>query len=181
MASIFSHAIASVALGKASPLHASNLKFWLLAIFCAVVPDADVIAFDFGIPYSSMWGHRGITHSIFFSVLLGILVTCLAYRKIPLGSKKWWGYASFFAAATLSHALLDAMTNGGLGVAIFAPFENSRYFLPYRPIQVSPLGVAKFFSEWGYRVLRSEFVWIWLPSLSVLLLRFLSIKIDKVS
>jgi inner membrane protein len=56
------------------------------------------------------------------------------------------------------------MTNGGLGVAFFAPFQNDRYFFPWRPIQVSPIGVASFFSEWGLRVVRSELQWVWLPS-----------------
>jgi hypothetical protein len=32
--------------------------------------------------------------------------------------------------ATAGHGLLDAMTNGGLGLAFFSPFDNHRYFLP---------------------------------------------------
>jgi hypothetical protein len=35
--------------------------------------------------------------------------------------------------ATASHGVLDATTNGGLGVAFFSPFDNRRYFLPWRP------------------------------------------------
>ena len=55
------------------------------------------------------------------------------------------------------------MTDGGLGVAYFAPFSNARYFLPWRPILVSPISVAGFFDARGLRVLASEAVWIWLP------------------
>ncbi|PYR66574.1 MAG: hypothetical protein DMF88_15795, partial [Acidobacteria bacterium] len=69
----------------------------------------------------------------------------------------------WFAGVTASHGLLDAMTNGGRGIAFFAPFSNHRYFFPWRPIQVSPIG-AGFFSPRGLRVLASEAVWIWVPS-----------------
>jgi inner membrane protein len=61
------------------------------------------------------------------------------------------------------------MTTGGLGVAFFSPFENSRYFLPYRPIKVSPMGFQKFFSEWGLEVIKSEIIWIGIPLLVLLL------------
>jgi inner membrane protein len=66
--------------------------------------------------------------------------------------------------ATASHGLLDAMTNGGLGVAFFSPFVNQRYFLPWRPILVSPISVTRFFSVRGYDVLRSELFWVWIPA-----------------
>ena len=62
-----------------------------------------------------------------------------------------------------SHGLLDALTNGGLGVAFLSPLSNQRYFLPWRPIAVSPLDVALFCSAWGLRALRSEALCVWLP------------------
>src|SRR5207244_12820580 len=66
--------------------------------------------------------------------------------------------------SSLSHPLLDALTNGGLGVGFFAPFSNRRYFFPYRPIKVSPIGISSFFSYRGFEVLLSELRWVWLPS-----------------
>jgi inner membrane protein len=69
-----------------------------------------------------------------------------------------------FSFVTASHGMLDAMTDGGLGVAFFAPFDNARYFFPWRPILVSPIGIAQFFSGYGLDVLLSEFVWIWVPA-----------------
>ena len=69
-----------------------------------------------------------------------------------------------FFLSTLSHALLDALTNGGLGVCLYCPFNVDRFFFDFRPIQVSPIG-KRFFSEAGLRVLQSEFVWIWIPSI----------------
>lgn len=70
----------------------------------------------------------------------------------------------YFFLATASHGFLDAMTNGGLGVAFFSPFNNVRYFLPWRPIRVSPIGVTRFFSHRGLEVVQSELLWIWLSS-----------------
>jgi inner membrane protein len=68
--------------------------------------------------------------------------------------------------ATASHGVLDAMTNGGLGVAFLAPFDRARYFLPFRPIQVSPLGIPSD-AERMLRIARSELTWVWLPTLLV--------------
>ncbi len=69
----------------------------------------------------------------------------------------------WFTAVTLSHGLFDALTNGGRGIGFLAPVSNHRYFFPWRPIQVSPIGV-NFFSPRALGVLASEALWIWLPS-----------------
>jgi inner membrane protein len=66
--------------------------------------------------------------------------------------------------ATASHGVFDALTNGGRGIAFFAPFSSTRYFFPFRPIEVSPLSITRFLSERGWLVLRSELYWVWLPS-----------------
>ncbi|HIE46152.1 MAG TPA: metal-dependent hydrolase [Flavobacteriaceae bacterium] len=166
MASIFGHALASIAIGSSFTKTMRSLKFWLLGVFCAIFPDADVVGFKFGIKYASFFGHRGFTHSLVFALLFGFLIAFIFYNK----KKKFLYYAIFFTLATVSHSVLDAMTTGGLGVAFFSPFDNTRYFFSWRPIQVSPIGVAKFFSSWGLRVLKSELIWIGLPSLVYILL-----------
>lgn len=74
-----------------------------------------------------------------------------------------WKLALLLFVITTSHGLLDAMTNGGLGVAFFSPFDRERYFLPWTPIQVSPIGAGGFFSQRGLEVIRSEMVWLWGP------------------
>ncbi|MES2620474.1 MAG: metal-dependent hydrolase [Bacteroidota bacterium] len=172
MASAFSHAVAALAIGKLFSIRNIDKKIWLLGVFCAVIPDADVIAFKFGIPYESVWGHRGITHSLFFAVFLALAGTLFFYREEQRLSKRWFALFAFFFLCTASHAFLDAMTTGGLGVAFFAPFDNTRFFFPFRPIRVSPIGVANFFSEWGWRVLKSEFIWIWIPSFIIIMVSY---------
>ncbi|HWB62994.1 MAG TPA: metal-dependent hydrolase [Chitinophagales bacterium] len=168
MASAFSHAIASIALGKASFIKKTDTKFWVLAAFCAVIPDADVIGYKMGVPYDSMYGHRGFTHSLFFAALLAVIVVYFFYKEEKPFSSRWWVLTGFFFVATASHGVLDAMTTGGRGVAFFAPFSDARYFFPFRPIKVSPIGVTRFFSQWGLEVLKSEFVWIWIPSFIII-------------
>jgi inner membrane protein len=65
---------------------------------------------------------------------------------------------------TASHGLLDMFTNGGSGVALFAPFDVTRYRFPWTPIEVSPIGM-RFFSERGLETFESEFVWVWIPAI----------------
>jgi inner membrane protein len=162
MASAFGHALTSIAIGSSYSKKIKTWKFLFLGIFCCILPDGDVIFFKLGIPYDSFWGHRGFTHSILFAVLLGVIVSFLFYKSI-FYSRKGLPYILFFILCTASHGILDAMTNGGLGVAFFSPFDNARYFLPWRPIKVSPIGAAKFFSEWGIKVIKSELIWIGIP------------------
>ncbi len=105
-----------------------------------MLPDADVIGFAFGIRYADMLGHRGLSHSFFFAAIVGLVVAALYGER---SRRRAW-LAVYFAAVTASHALLDGLTDGGLGVALFAPFSNERYFLPWRPIEVSPIGPGFF-------------------------------------
>jgi inner membrane protein len=69
--------------------------------------------------------------------------------------------------------VLDALTNGGLGIAFFAPVDATRYFFPWRPVRVSPISVTAFFSKWGVRIVLSEMLYIWLPTGLLLGLRAL--------
>lgn len=82
-----------------------------------------------------------------------------------------WFFAIFLS--TLSHGILDAMTSGGKGVGFFIPFDNNRFFFPLREIKVSPIGVGKFFSEWGLKVILSELKYIFLPCFIILITVFL--------
>ncbi|HEY2774886.1 MAG TPA: metal-dependent hydrolase [Candidatus Binatia bacterium] len=163
MASVFSHAVAACAIGQAAPDHQrSDWRFWYLAVLCAVFPDIDVAGFAFGVRYDSLWGHRGITHSLLFAGVAGALA---AARLRPRWNKDGLTLAAILIVVAASHGVLDAFTNGGLGVAFFSPFDRTRYFFPWTPIEVSPIGVA-FFSLRGLEVLKNEIAWIWMPSLA---------------
>jgi inner membrane protein len=161
MPTILGHAIAASAAGQW--WRRVPASFWWWTVICAMLPDIDVISFSFGIRYEDMFGHRGITHSIAFAVVTGLVAAKASSLEVGDWKLGVWPLWAWFAAVTMSHGVLDALTNGGRGIAFFAPFSNHRYFFPWRPIQVSPIG-AGFFSARGLRVLASEAVWIWVPS-----------------
>jgi inner membrane protein len=161
MASVFSHAVAALAIGSVFYHRKSPKRVWIAGAICAAIPDLDSVGFRFGVHYADFWGHRGFTHSLVFAGLLAALVAyLLLHGSSRLEHFKVW---SFLFLATASHGLLDAMTDGGLGVAFFSPFDNDRYFLPWRPIAVAPISVKRFFTVRGVQVLQTELLWIWLP------------------
>jgi inner membrane protein len=163
MASAFSHAFVAVAAGKMLPHGPMPAKFWWLSIACSVLPDADVLGYFIGVPYGHPLGHRGLTHSFSFALVLSLVVVTVCFGNLPARPPRRWLLTMHFFFVTASHGVLDAMTNGGLGIAFFAPFDDTRYFLPWRPVNVSPLEPHLFFTRYGLRVMISEFVWIWVP------------------
>ena len=159
MPTAFSHP--AVPLAISIGLGRSTVPSRLVAagIVASVLPDLDVVAFRFGIPYAAQLGHRGFSHSLAFAALVALLgAGC--HRLLRSGPMATF---AFLFAATVSHGVLDAFTNGGLGVAFLWPFSPTRYFAPIRMIQVAPLTVARVLSHRGAVVLASELVWVWLP------------------
>jgi len=161
LASVLSHP--AVALGLV-PAFRSGRAAVAAGALLTVLPDADSVGFWMGIPYGSPLGHRGFTHSFAFAALMGLAAFAILRRSSKTARAAAPGslFIYLFLCAA-SHGILDGMTDGGLGVAYFAPFSNARYFLPWRPILVSPISVTGFFDARGLRVLGSEAVWIWLP------------------
>jgi inner membrane protein len=173
MASAFGHALSAYALTTFFPIERRECtKVILLAIICAIIPDVDVLAFNFNIPYSHPFGHRGFTHSFFFAAVFALAIRYTFFASVKRYSKKGWILFIIFFVSTGSHGILDAMTTGGRGVAFFGPFDNTRHFLPWRMIRVSPLSAARFFSARGWEVIRSEAVWIGVPSLIVIVFNY---------
>jgi inner membrane protein len=170
MASAFTHAIVAVTSGKLLGRSQLPARFWVLAVLCAILPDVDSIGFFLGVPYGHPFGHRGFTHSLLFALIIGLVVSSLCFPESRLFSKRWLKMTFVFFLITASHGVLDAMTDGGRGIAFFAPFDNSRQMFPWQPLVVSPIGIRPFFSEWGLRVLVSEALWIWLPCLVLILI-----------
>jgi inner membrane protein len=120
MASAFSHAVAALSIGTCFYRPEIPKRIWLAGVVCSVIPDLDVIGFRFGIRYGDFWGHRGFTHSLVFAALLSVAATAILFRSDKLGIRRPAVFAYLFLA-TASHGALDAMTNGGLGVAFSLP------------------------------------------------------------
>jgi inner membrane protein len=125
-------------------------KSCLLFMALSMLPDADILGFGFGIAYEDPFGHRGATHSLVMALLVGALAAALDRRNSRL---MFW-----LASATIaSHGLLDTLTDGGLGAALLWPFDLHRYFAPWRPIPVAPIGLS-FLSARGLHCILAELV-----------------------
>jgi inner membrane protein len=117
----------------------------------SLLPDIDVIGFPLGIRYADEWGHRGATHSFAFALAVAAVVGLVAkWARLPA-----WRTMLVAAAVLVSHPLLDTMTDGGLGCALLWPFSDERFFAPWRPIPVAPIGPA-FLSARGLRIAAIE-------------------------
>jgi inner membrane protein len=175
---VISHSVIAATAAYGFGSKKESLKFLVLSMVCSILPDADVIGYQYlYIPYLDFFGHRGFFHSPFFAALLGVLVVFIFFQKITSFSKQWWKYVLYFFLLTASHGLLDAMTNGGNGIALLSPITNKRYFFPWTPIEVSPLGIRAFLSQRGLAVLINELLWLWIPSVFILI--FLKAKQNR--
>lgn len=169
MATAFSHAVAALSIGSCFYRRGVPKTIWVAGVICSVLPDVDVIGFRYGVRYGDFWGHRGFTHSLVFAALLAGIAIFTVFGRSATSARASAGMSrtalfGYLFLATASHGLLDALTNGGLGVAFFSPFDNSRYFLPWRPVMVSPISVLRFFNPRAQAILWSELIWIWIPS-----------------
>lgn len=162
MPSLLTHPAPMLALGAAFGLRRIPPRLLVAAVFFSLLPDFDGIGFRFGVSYASWLGHRGFSHSLVFALSCGALGVWMA----PALKASRLLSATLIFLAVCAHIALDALTNGGLGVAVFWPFSDTRWFFPWRPIQVSPISPKIFFTtEWGLRTLLSELRWVWLPLL----------------
>lgn len=147
--------IGHVAVGLAAArAHSGRAVSWrTLSIFgaLALLPDLDAIAFHFRIPYGAEWGHRGAAHSLAIALSIGVLGAWLT-KSLRSGA--------FVALVVASHGLLDSLTDGGLGVALLWPFSEHRYFAPWRPIPVAPIGIGML-SDRGSKVIIVEALMFW--------------------
>jgi inner membrane protein len=142
----------------------SSMAWWSVL---SMLPDADVIGFALGIEYGDPWGHRGATHSLTLAMaittVLGLAAPRFRLRRFHATTletaargrrMRSWAIAG---AVLLSHGLLDTLTDGGLGCALLWPFDLTRYFAPWRPIPVAPIGLD-FLSPSGLLVALTELV-----------------------
>ncbi|MNK13485.1 Inner membrane protein YbcI [compost metagenome] len=158
MPSIFTHAAIPLALWCAADRGRIATPLLAAGVVAAMLPDADVLAFALLIPYADSFGHRGASHSILFATLLAALAALLRTHLHATAVQA----AAFVGISALSHPLLDALTSGGLGVALWWPWSGERQFAPWRPIRVSPFA-GQFFSARGLATVLSELRWVWLP------------------
>ena len=143
-------AASRIANGVRSTPTGGAMLFWSAL---SMLPDADVIGFPLGVRYADEWGHRGATHSFVFALAVGCAIGVLAPRFRAPALRT----AVIASLVLVSHGLLDTLTDGGLGCALWWPFDRTRYFAPWRPIPVAPIGL-RFLSPYGLSVAATELV-----------------------
>ena len=163
MPTVLTHAVVGYAAARAAGgRRRPPARILIVATVLPVVPDLDVfLAPAFGFGYGHPLGHRGFSHSLAFALILGVLAAVACRRDGPSIPGGVGALGLLFTAAAASHCLLDALTDGGMGMPLFMPFGDGRYFFPVQPIPVSPIGLSSFLSEWGWAVLRAEVLLVW--------------------
>jgi inner membrane protein len=163
MPTVFTHAAVPICTALALGSRRISASALLAGLLASIVPDFDGLAFKLGIAYGGMTGHRGFTHTLGFSVLIGLFGAWLA-PKWGLRRSAGWAWITLCAA---SHSLLDMLTNGGIGIAFLWPVVEARFFSPWRPIEVSPISVQRFLSARGIQVILNEVVTVWAPMMAL--------------
>jgi inner membrane protein len=99
----------------------------------AELPDLDVLVSFVATddPLDMLVRHRGVTHSLWFPPVVGLLSGLLVSR-FALTRGGAWAWITLFTAALLTHPLLDACTH--YGTQLLAPFSGERFALPALPI-----------------------------------------------
>ncbi len=118
------HIVLGAAIGEAVLGKKIGRKAMLVGALADTIPDFDVFASPCFSDAQQLLVHRGITHSIFFVVLmspiLGVLFSKL-FRKTEVDWKSW---SFLFFLGMFTHILIDSFTAYGTGW--FEPFSNYR-------------------------------------------------------
>ncbi|MEW5736995.1 MAG: metal-dependent hydrolase [Thermodesulfobacteriota bacterium] len=160
MPTALTHAVIPLAFGAGLGKKLAPPRLLVMGAAAGILPDLDAIGFHTGVPYASVFGHRGFTHSLLFALAVALIGA--SARK---GLRAGFGPAFLFLFLTAaSHGLLDACTNGGLGVAFFWPFSDARHFFTaHRAILVAPLGLSRESLRRISAAFSSELGRVWVP------------------
>jgi inner membrane protein len=162
MPTFVGHSLVALSLGASLPRtslgRAMPLSAWLaFLVLVSLLPDLDVLMLRW-LPYAHPLSHRGLSHSLFFALVAAgcLTLACslvgLVQGRIRTLIPVWL----LLAAAMSSHGLLDACTDGGLGIALFSPLTFERYFFPLRPLPVACLSPAGLLSSYMLHVYMVE-------------------------
>jgi len=128
----FSHAAVGFAIGAWTAPAPPSTRACVAAAACAALPDIDVL-WSSGLPHSSPFAHRALTHSVLFALCAALAVAAIFFRN-----ERWQAsparMALVLGLALLSHSFLDALSSYSLGIAFFAPFSEHRFRFPWTPL-----------------------------------------------
>jgi inner membrane protein len=117
-------AVLGAAIGQAMLGNKMQNKGFILGAIIATIPDLDVFLYFILDSYKMLSIHRGISHSILFSLIGALLI---AYLLTKWKRAKVYSFKHLFIFSWLclfTHTLLDAFT--AYGTQLFLPFSNYR-------------------------------------------------------
>jgi inner membrane protein len=169
VASVFTHAAWTAIVLRARPGATQRRRVQVAALFCACAPDLDFALAPFSQRPGDLFAHRGLLHSPLFLLALALLgaLLCTPWREWRTGLLR---HVGLLWLAGCGHLLLDLLTWGGPGLALFAPFSEHRFLLPrlLRLVPVVPVGMDEWLGRMGVQALAVEALFILLPTLIVL-------------
>ncbi len=152
MASLFAHSAALLALPEDR-----TRRLALAALFCACWQDVDYASLLFEVRPHETFGHRGATHSLFVAAAVAAIVAFALFRA------RFRRVFPILFAVGASHGLLDALTAGDVGVALFWPLTSARFHFPFSLIASCPGGVDEWLGYWGILTLANELLYVVIP------------------
>ncbi|MGN6590879.1 MAG: metal-dependent hydrolase [Sphingomicrobium sp.] len=138
------HALLPVAAAVAFADRPVPWRLIFVAAFASAAPDIDGLFKHFlGILPTSVYGHRGASHSLFAALAAGVAAAA---------AHRWLGVRPLVAGVCValaagSHGILDMMTDSGDPVAYLWPVSSVRLFADWRPIHSGPVEMAHLFQQ----------------------------------
>ena len=130
----------------------------MVAAICGAIPDIDILGW-FHVPNSSILGHRALTHSLSFALVVGAIAAWWMFRATYQKSTLFRLFVTF-TLAIATHGVLDALSEYSVGIEFFAPFSQHRYRFTWQPLtDYQNVGVL--------RAILDEVRWVLLPACCV--------------
>src|SRR4029453_11647098 len=78
----FGHVAVGIFAGRAHGAQTPRASLGMMAGFSALamLPDADVLPVALGIPDTGLFGHRGLTHTLLFALVVAVAAALMARR-----------------------------------------------------------------------------------------------------
>lgn len=173
MASLFAHAALPLVASRALVLPEGHERRVLVAAaLCGCLPDLDVVTYALEIRANEPLGHRGLFHSLLAAFVLAGVATFVVCRKLDRRGPEVRRVFLFLLFSAVSHGVLDALTQGEVGVALFAPFSTVRVASPWKLLPACPVGLTEYLGYFGFLTLANEVLYAVAPvALAVSLVR----------
>lgn len=118
MPTIITHAAVPLCLGLGLGTKVIPPRLLFAGIVLAMLPDADVLAFKFGVAYGNIFGHRGFTHSLLFALVVPILCVLAGRCWFRASLTRCWLFNRIIAVAQPAGFNNDRRERRRLAVAL---------------------------------------------------------------